>query len=874
MRVPTTELVNRTYTFCELYSGRHFFPYQEQFMKRIIRSILENDGAEITALFSRQSGKCFAKGTKILMHSGKVKPVEQIKVGDKVMRPNGGFAVVTSLGRGRERMYEVRSHEKNHDSFVVNESHILALVNKKGEYENIEVKDYLKLPEWKRKDEYRGYRVAVDFDEKPLPVEPYFLGLWVGDGTSRNVSITNTDKEVIDYLYEYADRIGMQVSVYQTGSRTPAYAITNGNEHNGGSKTNFLRNYLQDNHLINHKSIPQDIMYNSREVRLQFLAGLIDSDGHMSTVKGKENTLEITTISLRLSNQYVRLLRSLGFRASKTEHITTCNGKKCSSYRVSAYGDFSVVPCKIPRKQRDSKPLRENPLTFGFDLIPKGEGNYYGFTIDTPDHLFLLGDYTVAHNTEAVAGVTGGIMILFPTLANMPMFADDPRLSGFKEGVMIGIFAPALMQAQINYNRMRSFLSCNTAQAVLDDPEFNLHFTTSNGQTVKLSNGSFASAFSASDQSNIEGLSFHLIICEEAQDISDFKMLKSISPMGAAYNATQIKVGTATTFKASFYRSIERNKRDMEVKSSHIKNHFEYDCDVATKYNPRYKKYVDAERKRLGENSDEFLMSYKLKWVVERGMLIDVAKFEENNTEPLLGTVEYDMLANHVVGIDVGGSEGGDSTVLTVVEVDWNMPAITESKRDEETGEEIVYNAYTTYLKCWYEIKNCPDYEEQFSLIKDFIHHFKVSKVVIDATREKSLADRLSANLNCEVIPFVFSPKGKSDLYKNFTKEISTGRVRVPFNETTRKSVEYNHYIQQMGDMQKGYRGAYLVCSHPPIKGAHDDYPDSHALAVWGASFEGDVSVTETQDRRKVMGKDEKFNFHRSARSITAKRRR
>ena len=421
LRVPTTELVNRTYTFCELYSGRHFFPYQEQFMKRIIRSILENDGAEITALFSRQSGKCFAKGTKILMHNGKVKPVEQIKVGDKVMRPNGGFAVVTSLGRGRERMYEVRSHEKHHDSFVVNESHILALVNRKGEYENIEVKDYLKLPEWKRKDEYRGYRVAVDFDEKPLPVEPYFLGLWLGDG------------------------------------------------------------------LINHKVIPQYIMYNSREVRLQFLARLIDSDGHTSTVKGKENTLEITTISLRLSNQYVRLLRSLGFRASKTKHMTTCNGKKCSSYRVSAYGDFSVVPCKIPRKQRDSKPLRENPLTFGFDLIPKGEGNYYGFTIDTPDHLFLLGDYTVVHNTEAVAGVTGGIMILFPTLANMPMFADDPRLSGFKEGVMIGIFAPALMQAQINYNRMRNFLSCDTAQAVLGDPEFNLHFTTSNGQTVRLS---------------------------------------------------------------------------------------------------------------------------------------------------------------------------------------------------------------------------------------------------------------------------------------------------------------------------------------------------------------------------------------------------
>ena len=99
--------------------------------------------------------------------------------------------------------------------------------------------------------------------------------------------------------------------------------------------------------------------------------------------------------------------------------------------------------------------------------------------------------------------------------------------------------------------------------------------------------------------------------------------------MGAAYNATQIKVGTATTFKASFYRSIMRNKEEAKQKSTHIRNHFEYDCDVACKYNKNYAKYVANERKRLGEKSDEFLMSYKLQWIVERGMLIDVEKFEK-----------------------------------------------------------------------------------------------------------------------------------------------------------------------------------------------------------------------------------------------------
>lgn len=56
-RISTSELVNRIYNFCEVYSGKVLYAYQTQFSKRIIRSVLENDGQEITALFSRQSGK-------------------------------------------------------------------------------------------------------------------------------------------------------------------------------------------------------------------------------------------------------------------------------------------------------------------------------------------------------------------------------------------------------------------------------------------------------------------------------------------------------------------------------------------------------------------------------------------------------------------------------------------------------------------------------------------------------------------------------------------------------------------------------------------------------------------------------------------------
>ena len=62
---------------------------------------------------------------------------------------------------------------------------------------------------------------------------------------------------------------------------------------------------------------------------------------------------------------------------------------------------------------------------------------------------------------------------------------------------------------------MKARLQCKTARAVLEDDDFRLQFSTSNGQTVALTNGSFATAISASDGSNIEGESFKVIICEE-----------------------------------------------------------------------------------------------------------------------------------------------------------------------------------------------------------------------------------------------------------------------------------------------------------------------------------------------------------------------
>ena len=473
--------------------------------------------------------------------------------------------------------------------------------------------------------------------------------------------------------------------------------------------------------------------------------------------------------------------------------------------------------------------------------------------------------------SETIAVTVGGMMIILPTLANMPMFADDPRLEMFKDGLWVGIFAPSQRQAQITYGRMKARLQCKTARAVLEDDDFRLQFSTSNGQTVALTNGSFATAISASDGSNIEGESFKVIICEECQDISNFKIQKAIHPMGAAYNASIIKIGTATTHKGDFYDAIQRNKKDAEIKSTHIKNHFEYDYTIAAKYNPKYARYVEGEKKKLGENSDAFRMSYKLEWIIERGMFIDIATFERNNTEPLLERTLSDMQSTHVAGIDIGGVN--DDTVVTVCEVDWNMPVIMESRTDEETGEDITYLAYNAYVVDWLRISNEPDYEEQYPIIMDYLSHFKIARVVCDATREAAVAHRLRANLNCEVIPYVFSSKSKSDLYKHLEKEIVTGRARVCAGEETQKTVEYQMFLEQMADLQKGYSGAYLVVSHPDERGAHDDFPDSFALAIWGCSFAGEVNYTETKGNPFVKKTPNELKRSKRRNSLTGRRR-
>lgn len=468
--------------------------------------------------------------------------------------------------------------------------------------------------------------------------------------------------------------------------------------------------------------------------------------------------------------------------------------------------------------------------------------------------------------SETVANTIGGLMIILPEMAKMPMFATDKRLQMFKNGLWVGVFAPSLRQAQTTYSRLKSRIQCPTAIEVLQ--EFGLEFSTSNGQTVGLTNGSFCNAVSASDGSNIEGDSYKLILCEECQDISNFKIRKSIHPMGASYNATIVKIGTATTFKGDFYEAIERNKKDFAEGRLKIRSHFQYDYRIGSKYNPKYEKYVQKEMYRLGETSDEFRMSYGLEWILERGMFVDADILEKTCGKKDMNRVFYDKTKPHVIGIDL--AKKGDNTVITVVEPDWANPVIKEMNKNSTDNIEDEYVAYKTHIKDWKQLDG-DDYNVQYYQILDYLRNWNVARIMIDATREESMSDRLRANLDCEVVPCNFTSI-KSPMYKHLDTEIKSGRATFPLSDEVKRSREYMEFIKQMGMLQKDYRGQTMVVSHPPERGAHDDYPDSWALAVYGCRDNVDNIKIQQENSNPFLVK-QSSNFYRSMNNRTARRR-
>jgi hypothetical protein len=418
--------------------------------------------------------------------------------------------------------------------------------------------------------------------------------------------------------------------------------------------------------------------------------------------------------------------------------------------------------------------------------------------------------------SETIANCIATIMILFPIFSKMwPKWFGD-----YKEGVWVGAFAPVDDQADTLFSRIVDRLTSETALALMADPEIDDGIVGNRGvkgkgKEVKLKNsGSLVRKQTCHPRATIEGRTYHIIVVDESQGADEKMVNKSIGPMGASTNATMVFTGTPSYEKGVFYKTIQMNKRAAVGKGR--QNHFEADWKECSKWNSNYKKFVQKEMRRIGEDADEFKLSYRLMWLLDQGMFTTSERLEE------LGDKSMEIVRAYkgspvVVGIDPARKQ--DSTIVTVMWVGWDYP------------DEMGY--YDHRILAWLDLSGLP-WEVQYFRIVEFLSNYNVFKIAIDAG---GLGDVVGERLqilmpNTEIEMVTSSRQEQSKRWKHLGQLLERGRISWPAHAKTRRLKTYRRFILQMGDLLKKFEGPYVLAEAPKEAGAHDDYPDSTALAA------------------------------------------
>lgn len=344
---------------------------------------------------------CHIKGTEVLMHDGSIKKVEDIQLGELLMGDDGTPREVLHCHSGEDMLYKITL--SNGDSQIVNSKHLIYF--KHFDWNKRQYKDELLTPKeaMSYKDLNKGNYIIkakdIHFKHKDTPIDPYWLGLWLGDGDKYGPRISNEDPEVIDWIEKYAHKTGLSFNKRYLPQSKKCYCLNiSGKLPNG----NTFRSTMKNLGILGEKRIPEIYKLNDRETLLKVIAGLIDSDGNY---RQRERFFEIIQMKDRkdILDDIKFMCDSLGFKTSMTTKISSAKSKGAGKlyYRLRISGDVEIIPTLIARKQatpHKGNKIRRNWNEYTFKVEEYGRGEYYGFTVDK-NHLFVLKDFSIVHNS-------------------------------------------------------------------------------------------------------------------------------------------------------------------------------------------------------------------------------------------------------------------------------------------------------------------------------------------------------------------------------------------------------------------------------------------------------------------------------------------
>jgi hypothetical protein len=345
-------------------------------------------------------------------------------------------------------------------------------------------------------------------------------------------------------------------------------------------------------------------------------------------------------------------------------------------------------------------------------------------------------------------------------------------------------------------------------------------------------------SLSAGESASIIGETFGLLVIEQSELVDSLKLKTDIFPMGAAKGGVRIMTGTTSPyFRNEYFReAIEKWNKNPSLNKSTSDWVELVDWKEAAKVSPAYSRYVKRERDKLGEDSIEFKTQYGLEWV---GTAL---KFVGWETLAVLEQ-DYQSLRERLRFFAVDPARAGDSTVVTVIELD---------------GASI-------HIIGWLEMEGLDFETHQVPTIVEWLKQYQPLRygLVDVAGLGRPVYDMLKRRLWhrpegeeykewpepwARLDSYYPSESGNDEVFKSMDREFSHKRIFYPKTVAENQKKNKAKFIEQMLDLERKYKGFTLKLEAPHIKGRHDDYPCSLAMAIFALkekAFKAGVTYVE-----------------------------
>jgi recombination protein RecT len=229
----------------------------------------------------------------------------------------------------------------------------------------------------------------VDLPRRELPIDPWVLGFWLGDGHHRSGCVTIGERD-LDEAMAAIRSAGYEIGAVRKDSRSSAHSV----------RIIGLTKLLANAGLLGHKHIPNEYLFCSVEQRVALLRGLMDSDGTIDKARGRA---VFGNTNRDLSAGVAHLARSLGEVINTRDQVTTGFGKQATSAVVS-WRPTTHIPVTLSRKVAGTHPRRVAPYRSVRSIERIEPVQTQCISVDSPTKSYLAGvDLVPTHNTVARA---------------------------------------------------------------------------------------------------------------------------------------------------------------------------------------------------------------------------------------------------------------------------------------------------------------------------------------------------------------------------------------------------------------------------------------------------------------------------------------